>query len=215
MDTGGEPAAPPDRAEPDWVRWTPLVPEQWWGPPAALAFAASLVIAVGAWLLLPALPVALVVGGVGLAGSTVLAVVGRRAYWYPNRTSAERLHRTKVVVWCVAAVALAVFGLSVGAQVVVTGLVVGPTIASMWRRRSPTRFELRARASAAAAVALASIVFAVVAWTVPAVDGRLGARWIGWSVVIVPAAVVVAVLRWRAAGRQRADLLSDPGRTGS
>ena len=49
MDTGGEPAASADTAEPDWVRWTPLVPEQWWGPPAALAFAASLVIAVGGW----------------------------------------------------------------------------------------------------------------------------------------------------------------------
>ncbi|WP_242089889.1 hypothetical protein [Curtobacterium sp. DN_7.5] len=201
--------------EPRWVRRTPILPEQWWAPPAGLAVAALAVLAIGVWLRRAALPLAIVVCVVGLVGAVVLAVAGRHAYWSPSRAAAWRLHRTRVVAWSSAGVALVVFGLAIGAQVVLIGLVVAGTMVHTLRRDDPTRFELRGRAVASVAVAVASAVLAIVALTVPGIDDRSAARWSGWGLLVVPAAAVVALVSWRAAGRRDDDPLSAPDRTAS
>ncbi|MFJ4076908.1 hypothetical protein [Curtobacterium sp. NPDC089991] len=201
MDTRDDPVEPEPEAEPQprWIRRAPILPEQWWGPPMAQAVGALAVVAIGIWLQRPALPVAILVGVVGLVGAVVLAVAGRRAYWYPSCTTAWRLHRTRVVVWSAAGVALAVFALAVGAQTLLIGYLAAATGVYTLRREEPTRFELWGRSAASAAVAIVSAVYAVVALTVPSVDEAHSSRWIGWSIVIVPVAVVTAVLQWRAA----------------
>ncbi|MFJ4219948.1 hypothetical protein [Curtobacterium luteum] len=185
------------------------------GPPTGLAAGALAVLAISVWLHRAALPLAIVVCAVGLVGAVVLAVVGRRAYWSPSRAAAWRLHRTRVVVWSSGGVALAVFGLAIGAQVVLIGFVVAGTMVHALRRDDPTRFELRGRAVASVAVAVASTVLVLVALTVPGVDDRYSARWFGSGLLVVPVAVVAAVLSWRAAGRRDDDPLSAPDRTAS
>lgn len=190
-----EPDAEP---QPRWIRRTPIVPEQWWGPPTALAVG---VMAIGIWLQRPALPVVIPVGAVVLAAAFVLAVAGRRAYWYPSRAEAWRLHRTRVLVWNAVGVALSVFAFAVGARTLLIGYLVAATGLYTMRRDDPTRFERRGRAVASAAVAVVAAVFAVVALTVPVVDEAHASLWIGWSVLVIPVAGVVAVLNWRAASR--------------
>ena len=198
-----------------WVGRTPTLPEQWSGPPLVQGLGALAIVAIGDWLQPSALPVAVTVGAVGLVGAAVLAVVGRRAYWYPSRAATWDLHRTRVVVWSAAAVALAVFALAIGAQAILLGLGIAAFGVSSLRGREPTRFELRGRAAAGAAVAVASAVLALVAVTMPTVDESHSARWLGWGVVIVPLTVVVAVLQWRAAARRTDDALSGRDRSGS
>lgn len=193
-----EPDAEP---QPRWIRRTPILPEQWWGPPTALAVGAMAVVAIGIWLQRPALPVMIPVGAVGLAGAVMLAVAGRRAYWYPSRAAAWDLHRTRVVVWNAVGVALAVFAFAVGAQTLLIGYVVAATGLYTMRRDEPTRFERRGRAVASAAVSVVAAVYAVVALAVPVVDEAQSSRWIGWSILVIPVAVVVAVLNWRAASK--------------
>lgn len=195
------PTGPDTDPEPRWVRRTPILPEQWWGPPGAQVVGALAVLAIGIWLQRAALPVAIVVSVVVLAGAVVLAAVGRRAYWYPSRAAARRLHRTRVAAWGAAGVCLAVFALAVGAQVLLFGLGAVEIGLRSARRFEPTRFELRGRSVAVAGVAVASTVFAVVALTVPAVDQTYSSRWVGWSIVIVPLTVILAVLHWRAASK--------------
>ncbi|QQD76333.1 hypothetical protein I8920_00700 [Curtobacterium sp. YC1] len=179
----------------------PILPEQWWGPPTALAVGAMAIVAIGIWLQRSALPVVIPVGTVGLVGAVVLAVGGRRTYWYPSREAAWRLHRTRVVVWNAVGVALAVFAFAVGARTILIGYLVAATGLYTMRRDDPTRFERRGRAVASAAVAVVAAVYAVVAWTVSGVDEAHASVWIGWSILVVPIAVVVAVLNWRAALR--------------
>ncbi|WIE79130.1 hypothetical protein [Curtobacterium sp. MCSS17_016] len=200
MDTRDDPVEPEPDAEPQprWIRRTPIVPEQWWGPPTALAVG---VMAIGIWLQRPALPVVIPVGAVVLAAAFVLAVAGRRAYWYPSRAEAWRLHRTRVLVWNAVGVALSVFAFAVGARTLLIGYLVAATGLYTMRRDDPTRFERRGRAVASAAVAVVAAVFAVVALTVPVVDEAHASLWIGWSVLVIPVAGVVAVLNWRAASR--------------
>ncbi|MDR6573255.1 hypothetical protein J2X60_001901 [Curtobacterium sp. 320] len=205
MDIRVDPAEPgPDaeqEPEPRWVRRTPILPEQWWGPPAAQVAGVLVVLAIGIWLQRAALPVAILVSVVVLAGAVVLAAVGRRAYWYPSRAAAWRLHRTRVTVWGAAGVCLAAFALAVGAQALLFALGAVEIGLRSARQSEPTRFELRGRSVAVAGVAVASTVFAVVALTVPAVDETYSSRWVGWSVVIVPLTVILAVLHWRAASK--------------
>ncbi|MDT0234950.1 hypothetical protein [Curtobacterium sp. BRB10] len=203
MDTRDDPVEPEPDAEPQprWIRRTPVVPEQWWGPPTALAAGAMAILAIGIWLQRSALPVVTPACAVGLVGAFVLAVAGRRAYWYPSRAASWRLHRTRVLVWNAVGVALAVFAFAVGARTILTAYVVGATGLYTMRRDDPTRFERRGRAVASAAVAVVAAVYAVVALTVPVVDEAHASLWIGWSILVVPVAVVVAVLNWRAASR--------------
>ncbi|MBT1681128.1 hypothetical protein [Curtobacterium aurantiacum] len=203
MDTRDDPVEPEPDAEPQprWIRRTPLLPEQWWGPPTALAVGAMVIVAIGIWLQRAALPVVIPVGAVGLVAAVVLAVTGRRAYWYPSRAAAWRLHRTRVVVWNAVGVAVAVFAFAVGARTLLIGYLVAATGLYTMRRDDPTRFERRGRAVASAAVAVVAAVYAVVALTVPVVDEAHASLWIGWSILVVPVAVVVAVLNWRAASR--------------
>ncbi|WP_139196654.1 MULTISPECIES: DUF4175 domain-containing protein [unclassified Curtobacterium] len=203
MDTRDDPVEPEPDAEPQprWIRRTPIVPEQWWGPPTALAVGVMAIVAIGIWLQRPALPVVIPVGAVVLAGAFVLAVAGRRAYWYPSRAEAWRLHRTRVLVWNAVGVALSVFAFAVGARTLLIGYLVAATGLYTMRRDDPTRFERRGRAVASAAVAVVAAVFAVVALTVPVVDEAHASLWIGWSVLVIPVAGVVAVLNWRAASR--------------
>ncbi|TDN44207.1 hypothetical protein EDF64_10539 [Curtobacterium flaccumfaciens] len=193
-----EPDAEP---QPRWIRRAPILPEQWWGPPTALAVGAMAMVAFGIWLQRPALPVVIPVGVVGLIAAVVLAVAGRRTYWYPSRAAAWRFHRTRVVVWNAVGVALAVFAFAVGARTLLIGYVVAATGLYTLRRDDPTRFERRGRAVASAAVAVVAAVYAVVALTVPVVDEAHASMWIGWSILVIPIAVVVAVLNRRAASR--------------
>ncbi|MFS0728894.1 hypothetical protein ABC270_02305 [Curtobacterium sp. 1P10AnD] len=209
---------------PRWLRRAPIRPVEWWGPPLAQLVGSFGLVALGTWLhragLSGALPATAVAGAVGIAGAVALGLVGHRAYQFPGRVTAWRLHRVRVAAWSVGGVALALCALVVGAQTILLAVVFGLAGARTIRRDDPSRFELLGRSWAAAAVAVLSAVLAVVALTVPGVDDAHASRWIGWGIVIVPVSVVSAVVDRRGASRTSDPDLADeplsaPDRTAS
>lgn len=198
----------PDDAEaiePRWLRRAPIRPVEWWGPPLAQLVGSIAVVVLGIWLhragLSGALPAATVAGAVGTAGAVALGIAGHRAYQYPGRVTAWRLHRVRVVAWSTGGVALALYALVVGAQTILFAVMLGLTGARLIRRDDPSRFELLGRAAAAAVVAGVSAVFLCVALGVPGVDEHHASQWIGWGIVIVPVSVVSAIVDRRGASR--------------
>ncbi|MDP4332299.1 hypothetical protein Q7F20_02860 [Curtobacterium sp. A7_M15] len=191
--------------EPRWLRRTPIRPVEWWGPPLAQLIGSSLVLALGTWLHVAGVPGALfaavVTGTSGVVGAVALGIVGHEAYQRPSRATSWRLHRVRVASWSAGCVALFLYALVVGAQTILFAVVIGLCAARFLRHDDPTRFELLGRSAATAAVAVLSAVFAVVALTVPGIDGAHAARWIGWGVVVVPVSVISAVMDGRGASR--------------